>query len=163
MTLCLYFQSKSTAKKTVFSAKVIVCRVQVLHCDSRPGSQSVTAAGPTGAGANGPTMTWLQREIRLSAAKRGCHLVTKQIESEIAQDLRQFKVSDALPSTLASTTAPPPLPYTTSCCAPKRILGQHTITSHMPSCTLCRLDSATCSVSGEKGRGLTRARPCLVK
>lgn len=37
-------------------------------------------------------MTWLQREIRLSAVKRGCHLVTKQIESEIAHDLRQFKV-----------------------------------------------------------------------
>jgi hypothetical protein len=37
-------------------------------------------------------MTWVQREIRLSAVKRGCHLVTKQVESEIAQDLRQFKV-----------------------------------------------------------------------
>jgi thiamine phosphate synthase YjbQ (UPF0047 family) len=37
-------------------------------------------------------MTWVQREIRLAAAKRGCHLVTKQIEQEISNDLRQFKV-----------------------------------------------------------------------
>lgn len=35
---------------------------------------------------------WVQREIRLTAAKRGCHLVTMQIEQEIANDLRQFKV-----------------------------------------------------------------------
>lgn len=36
-------------------------------------------------------MVWIQREIRLPAVKRGCHLVTKSIESEIAQDLRQLK------------------------------------------------------------------------
>eukprot|EP00882_Tetradesmus_deserticola_P022049 GHRQ01023932.1.p2 GENE.GHRQ01023932.1~~GHRQ01023932.1.p2 ORF type:complete len:104 (+),score=21.43 GHRQ01023932.1:215-526(+) len=37
-------------------------------------------------------MRWAQKEVKMPAMKRGCHLVTHLIEREISSDLAQFRV-----------------------------------------------------------------------